>query len=54
MNVGFEYIEHEPLSIIDIKLHGQSISPQRLVEIAEQMRLELEKSGLVIQFAEPA
>jgi len=46
---GFHFINHDPFPMIDIKFDGVSISPKKLVEFAETMRLELEKHGVVMQ-----
>lgn len=46
---GFHLVDHGPFPIMEFKLGNTRLSPEELVRVAEQMRLELLKHGVVVQ-----
>lgn len=46
---GFHIVDHGLFHILEFKLGDKSISAEVLVRVAEQMRLELLKHGVIVQ-----
>lgn len=46
---GFEFIDHAPFPMIEVKLNGVTLSPKQMAEIAEKMLVELLRYGVKIE-----
>lgn len=46
---GFQFTDHDPFPMVEVKLNGHSLSIKQLCEVAEQMRLQLLDFGVAVQ-----
>lgn len=46
---GFQFFDHDPFPMVEVRLNGHPLSIKQLCEVAEQMRLQLLEFGVVVQ-----
>lgn len=49
MAKGFQFIDHDPFPMVEVRLNGHPMSFKQLCEVAEQMRVQLLEFGVVVQ-----